>query len=37
MGAIIDGDDDELVIRLLRTVHAEIDRRATAYAEFKVG
>jgi len=25
------------VIRLLRTVRAEIDRRATAYAEFKVG
>jgi len=37
VGAIIDGDDDELVIRLLRTVRAEIDRRATAYAEFKVG
>jgi S-DNA-T family DNA segregation ATPase FtsK/SpoIIIE len=37
VGSIIDGDDHELVARLLKTVRTEIDGRAARFAEFKVG
>jgi S-DNA-T family DNA segregation ATPase FtsK/SpoIIIE len=37
VGGIVNGDDTELVIRLLRMLREEIDRRAARYAEVRAG
>lgn len=37
VGAIVPGDDDELVVRLLRTLRATVDDRATRFASVRAG